>query len=203
MKIIGVYKITNPNGAVYIGSSIDIKRRFNQYKRLNNSGRQPKLYNSFNKYGFDNHIFEILTECERVDLFKLERYYGDLYNSISKTNLNCTLPKTDDLPHLVSDETKIKLSEGRLGNKHWNYGKKLSIESKIKISNSHKGKKHTLEHRMKVSKNHSENKIVIDLNTGIYYNSGTELSKLLPISRSYLLSMLNGNRINKTPYKYA
>lgn len=203
MKITGVYKITNPKGAVYIGSSIDIKRRFNQYKRLNNSGRQPKLYNSFNKYGFDNHTFEILTECERVDLFKLERYYGDLYSSISRKNLNCSLPKSDDLPYLISEETRVKLSEGRLGNKHWHYGKKLSIEAKIKIANSHKGKKHTLEHRMKVSKNSASSNIIIDLNTGFFYNSATELSQYLNYSRSYLLSMLNGHRKNKTSYIHA
>jgi len=30
----GVYKITNPNGRVYIGSSVNIHKRFNEYKKL-------------------------------------------------------------------------------------------------------------------------------------------------------------------------
>ena len=28
----GIYKITNPNGKVYIGQSIDIDKRWNKYK---------------------------------------------------------------------------------------------------------------------------------------------------------------------------
>ncbi len=32
--MIGIYKITNPEGKIYIGQSIDIDRRFKEYKRL-------------------------------------------------------------------------------------------------------------------------------------------------------------------------
>jgi len=59
--MIGIYKITNPKGKIYIGQSINIKRRFNEYKRLNCS-QQPKIYNSLLKYGSDNHKFEIIEE---------------------------------------------------------------------------------------------------------------------------------------------
>jgi predicted GIY-YIG superfamily endonuclease len=31
-----IYKITNNNGRVYIGKTFDIKKRFKQYKNLNN-----------------------------------------------------------------------------------------------------------------------------------------------------------------------
>lgn len=32
--MIGIYKITNPNGKVYIGQSIDLERRLYYYKNL-------------------------------------------------------------------------------------------------------------------------------------------------------------------------
>ena len=53
-----IYKITNPNNKIYIGCTIDFKRRLSEYRRLSMVG-QVKLYNSLVKYGFDNHVFEI------------------------------------------------------------------------------------------------------------------------------------------------
>jgi hypothetical protein len=61
--MVGIYKITSPSGKIYIGQSVEIKRRFNSYKRMyvKNKG-VVKLYRSFLKYGADNHIFEVVCE---------------------------------------------------------------------------------------------------------------------------------------------
>lgn len=40
----------------------------------------------------------------------------------------------------MSQKTKKKLSDGRIGEKHWHYGKKLPLEWRIKISDGNKGK---------------------------------------------------------------
>ena len=55
----GVYKITSPSSRIYVGQSINIEKRFNQYEKKQNVSEQKKLYNSFLKYGVENHIFEI------------------------------------------------------------------------------------------------------------------------------------------------
>ena len=60
-KIVGIYKITNPKGRVYIGQSINIFKRFSYYKMLQCKG-QKKVYSSLVKYGYENHKFEIVTE---------------------------------------------------------------------------------------------------------------------------------------------
>lgn len=111
-KKIGIYKITNPKGAVYIGQSRDISKRRTSYRGISKKNKgQPKLYNSLLKYGAENHTFEILEECELSQLNIKERYWQDLYDACSRYNLNCTLTSTDEIPQMVSEETRKKLSQ--------------------------------------------------------------------------------------------
>lgn len=51
--MIGIYKITSPTGKVYVGQSVDIEKRWNQYKNENKSFVGPRLYNSLLKHGLD------------------------------------------------------------------------------------------------------------------------------------------------------
>lgn len=84
MEIIsGIYKITNPNGKVYIGQSHDINRRFKMYKRLECKG-QKHLYSSLLKYGYDAHVFEILEQCPPEDMDNLEIKYISFYDSTNR-----------------------------------------------------------------------------------------------------------------------
>jgi group I intron endonuclease len=66
--MIGIYKITSPTNKIYIGQSVDIERRFKEYKRLN-CKKQTKLYFSLKKHGVENHVFEILEECSQDNLY--------------------------------------------------------------------------------------------------------------------------------------
>lgn len=77
-KIIGIYKIISPTNKIYVGQSINIKRRFNEYLKLKCES-QPKLYNSLKKYGPENHKFEIIEECELEQLNEREIYWGNLF----------------------------------------------------------------------------------------------------------------------------
>ena len=61
----------------------------------------------------------------------------------------------------VSKETRKKMSEAHMGRIPWDKGKKFSQEYKQKISEALKGKKHSEEHKQKLSlahfgKKHSE-----------------------------------------------
>lgn len=132
--MIGIYKITSPNGRIYIGQSINIEKRWKSYKTLMNSKKQIKLYRSFNKYGYENHIFEIIEECNEINLNNRERYYQNLYDVINKNGLNCILTETNILPRIFSEELKLKISNSMKG-------KIKSLESKNKISNSLKNRK--------------------------------------------------------------
>lgn len=71
----GVYRIINNiTGDYYVGSSIDVLRRFRQHKYNGLKGtRHSKLYDDIKKYGIENFIFEILEECKNYR--ERELYY--------------------------------------------------------------------------------------------------------------------------------
>jgi len=89
---IGIYKITSPSGKIYIGQSVDIKRRRNQYKNLNgNIKSQTILYRSLLKYGFDAHTFDIIEECPESYLDELEIWWKMFYGiQCVENGLNCS-----------------------------------------------------------------------------------------------------------------
>ena len=149
--MIGIYKITNPKGKIYIGQTIDFNRRVYQYKMLN-CKEQPKLYNSLKKYGFDNHIIELILQCDEIDLTFWERYYQELYNTIENDNLNCFLVTTEDKSGRHTEETKRKMSEAAKG-------KKKSAEHIAKLPQNqkgYKGKKRSEETKLKQSLNNGK-----------------------------------------------
>lgn len=160
-QVVGIYKIINPNGKIYIGQSINIEKRWKTYMFGFSKG-QIKLHNSFVKYGVKNHLFEIVEICDEVRLNLRERYWQDYYECIGANGLNLKLTQTNDKSGKYSEELKIKLSKSALGRKmsedskikmrNFNLGKKLSEETKRKISEKNKGFKHSKETKDKLSK---------------------------------------------------
>lgn len=93
----------------------------------------------------------------------------------------------------MSDKTRLKISEtlkGKyIGNLNWNYGKKLSEDVKFKISkavegenNGFYGKKHSLETKLKIAEKHSIK--VICLTTNKIFNSAEEASQYYNCDRA-------------------
>lgn len=141
--MIGIYMITSPLKKIYIGQSINIEKRFLKYKSIN-CKNQIILYRSLKKYGFEKHKFQILCECEILELNDKERYYQDLYSAISVSGLNCKLTKSGDRNGALSDETKLKIS---IGNK----GKVISDEQRLRLKTLNLGRKHSAETKLKMS----------------------------------------------------
>ena len=78
MKISAVYKITNTiTGDFYIGSSKDVKKRWNEHKKPSVWKRYPnnQLYQDMQKYGLDKFVFQILEEVEESFLKEKEQYF--------------------------------------------------------------------------------------------------------------------------------
>lgn len=86
--LIGIYKITNIcTNKVYIGQSIDIRRRWTSHINiLNNTNnntieKESALHQSMLKYGIDNFTFEVVELCSIDELNSKEQYWIKEYNS--------------------------------------------------------------------------------------------------------------------------
>lgn len=134
----GIYKITNPNGLVYIGESIDLKTRCSAYLRPNSIKYQRAVYNSIIKHGVDSHSIEIIELCKINELKEKERYWQDFYDSMVN-GLNCKLTATNEKKEVISEKTKLILKEKSKGVNNGFYGKKHSIKTLIQISKNSSG----------------------------------------------------------------
>jgi group I intron endonuclease len=172
MKKSGIYKITNPNGKVYIGYSKDLGKRENDYK-LFQIKTQPLILESLYIYGWVNHNFEILEYTNKLK--EREKYWiknFDSFNNGLNGNKGGGGPEThtDETRKLISEKGKLnkgkrvnshwkgkpkpeyiveanKLNKGkRVYNSHWK-GKTRSKETKYKMSQSQKGKPKPLNNK--------------------------------------------------------
>lgn len=127
MIITGIYKIRNiVNNKVYIGSAVDIKKRWRDHKWYlkENKHHNSHPQASYNKYGLE--IFEFLIElkCSINDLLTEEKKLIDYYNAKnSKYGYNINDPKEIQFGIKCSDETKQILSERMRGKNNPMYGK--------------------------------------------------------------------------------
>ena len=119
---IGIYKITSLTGKVYIGQSTNLEKRKDNYVKLR-CNKQPKLYNSLKKHDWENHIFEIIEECDAKLLNEKEIYWGLYYNVLGENGLNCRL---GDANGLCSEETKQKIGLANSGPKPNGFNQKLN-----------------------------------------------------------------------------
>jgi len=191
--MIGIYKITNPNGKIYVGQSVDIERRWYHYSKKDTRG-QPLLNRSIIKYGSENHKFEIIEECSIEQLNEREIYWTHQHNAIHPYGLVLRIGGRSG--HLseemkrkigegnkgktVSDDVKQKISLSKMGNEYRlnaihtektkqkmsksHIGKKDSEETKQKKSQSAKGRVKTAEWRQNISDSHPTKKPVEQYN---------------------------------------
>lgn len=138
MSNCGIYKILNKiNNKFYIGSSINIKRRWMHHKTYLNGGYHinKHLQNAWNKFGIENFEFLILEETSEEELLAKEQYYLDLYKNKKEQiyNFSCVAGSPmKDMKH--SQETIATLKQKLSGVNHPHYGKTVSEEWRRNIS---------------------------------------------------------------------
>lgn len=121
MKISGIYKIINKvNEKYYVGSSINIYKRWNQHKsNLNrNIHTNDHLQKSWNKYGKNNFEFVIVEEISEEQLLIVEqKYINECKNNsdISYNISNDAISPMKGRKH--SEKTKLEYSKTRKGMK--------------------------------------------------------------------------------------
>ena len=177
----GIYKITClSNNKVYIGSSVNIERRWKEHKRYLRGGyhKNPFLQKAWDKYGESNFLFEVVEEVTDYSLlYDVEQSYIDKYNAHNKqVGFNLVPTAGSNLGMKHTEEAKRKMSAFHTGKKRpgikmpprskeairktaeWHRGRKRSPETCANISKALTGKKASLETRIKMSKTRQGNK---------------------------------------------
>ncbi|MGG3889605.1 GIY-YIG nuclease family protein [Metabacillus fastidiosus] len=174
MELCGIYMILNLiNNKIYIGSSINIKKRWQAHKSYLNINQHSNRYlqNAWNKYGEENFKFKVIDNFIDQSLILLrEQYWIDYFQSADEEcgyNISPTAGNLMGFKH--SDETKRKISTRMKGKEKTSEhlanisnslkGRKMSKEVKEKLLKANIGKKHTKEHREKISKHHYGKKL--------------------------------------------
>ena len=66
MKICGIYKVTSPTNCIYIGQSINILRRWNEYSKLKGCAKNSRLLNSLSNEAFEKNQLDLPHEPEHI-----------------------------------------------------------------------------------------------------------------------------------------
>jgi group I intron endonuclease len=143
-----IYQITNMlTGDFYIGSAQSFARREwqHRYALKRNEHKNPHMQASWNKYGEEVFVFEVLEEVpDGEDVLAVENKY--LHKHVGQHN--CFNVNKDAylsrLGQVMTAESKAKLSKNRkgkgAGKEHYRYGQEVSAEVRAKISDTQKGR---------------------------------------------------------------
>lgn len=129
----GVYKITcKENSKTYIGSSVNIKERWQQHIALLRGNRHTSTYlqNSYNKYGEDSLKFEVLIKLIEFNenvLRDLEWYYIEKYQPAFNTITPLFCDRTQEWKDKIAQSTKKLYTEKGYINPRKGVGKKYNI----------------------------------------------------------------------------
>lgn len=248
--MIGIYKITSPTGAIYIGQSRKIESRITHYRRVLCKS-QFRIYNSLVKHGWDAHTFEVIEECAEELLNEREEYYVKFFDTFNTDHGMNLRPGGGN--HKLSEESKRRISIGNKGKvrpqhildalsklhkgktiseaqraqqKIFMTGRKQSPEIIAKRVNSLKMNKkpaspETSRRRSEAAKIrimrdgnlqkliagqnkkvHPSAKQVINMATGIIYESATEAARCHNLKYDPLKHRLNGRLKNNTDFMY-
>ena len=117
-KISAVYQIRNKvTGERYVGSSVDVKRRWTQHMRPSVWKKQPniKLYNDMQEYGLDNFMFAILKHVEPEYLKQVEQEFIEMlkpaYNSNRANGWDVEKQKAQKKAYSQSEKYKAQKKE--------------------------------------------------------------------------------------------
>lgn len=152
-----IYKITNPNGRVYIGKTSNYPARVRQYRCLQLK-RQDLIMRSIVKYGWDSHKIEVVdsfvatghqSECK--EMFWIRSNLSNICKYPEQKGMNMTDGGEGVLGIKRSDKYRDECRERNLGKRLTDEHKKAIGDSLRGRPGSNNGYKHTEEWKMEAS----------------------------------------------------
>lgn len=191
---IGIYKITNPTGLIYIGASKNIEKRIAKGYKNKVGGKTRLIDASMLVYGYENHIFETVELCNVDQLNNRERHYQELFNCLHPNGLNKNLVACDGKKQTPCSDTVELIRQSKVGLEPWNKG----------LPTWESTKKTIRERYTPLSR--SASKIILDTRNGVFYYCLREASETYGIPKQTLKMNLSApnkeNRKNKTHLIY-
>jgi group I intron endonuclease len=141
-KKIGIYKLTSPDGKVYIGQSTDLKTRRSHFFGSEHTFlmQYKGLVEAVKVYPREQWKHEVLCTCPKSALDVCERFYIDTYKSINP-KYGYNRESGGKKGYRVSEETARKISKSKtgkcIGEDNGMFGKKHSEEAKKKMGENH------------------------------------------------------------------
>jgi group I intron endonuclease len=199
----GVYTITNIiNNKIYVGSTNNFVRRFNDHKKelINNIHKNNYLQRSYNKHGINNFIFEILEECEPEIRLGIEQYWINVLNVCNrKYGYNITPTAGNNSGYKYTEEQKENISNGlkkkfETGYKGSTFGKKYT---QIELDNIYNAK--IKKGSIKIIPIY-----VYDINDNFLFFENTlkKVSKLTNVDRADISRILKNKQKYSKGYKF-
>jgi group I intron endonuclease len=230
--IYGIRSRVHPE-RVYIGSSVNIRGRWAGHISSLEMGmhHNKKLQRHYNKYGKEDLIFEAIIKCNKEELLKAEQLFIDLHkpyfnvcpiagNQLGVRRTAETRRKISKAKSYTSEETRKRMSygqkhkqpismEAREKMSRLQTGRRHSMETKERMSQAQKGNQHWLgkRHSAEGLKNLSDKsgraKLIINLETGIFYVSIKAAAASANKPGIWLSDKLTGHTKNNTMFRYA
>lgn len=134
----GIYTITFPTGARYVGSAVNLRKRWHGHKTELRRGthKNGRLKRSWNTHGESNALFAAIIFCSKENLL----IYEQLALNALRPGLNICLIAGNALGVKWTEEARARISAKRSG-------VKLTPEHRSAIGAAHLGQKRTLEAR--------------------------------------------------------
>jgi len=215
----GVYLWYNKvNGKKYIGSSVNLHKRFLQYYNTNHllTYSNMNVCDALLKYGYSNFSLFIIEYCEPQNCLVREQYYLDTllpeYNILQKAGSSLGYKHTDEAKALISAANKGKVRTPEqianfvasvTGRESPMTGKMHSESTRKKMSEAKQGKNHPMFGKLRTEKVGSppvkiEVKDIFTNDIKVYESISTA-GAALGIKQSTISIYLSRNQ--KSPYK--
>lgn len=192
MKTYTIYKLTCPNGKIYIGkTNRDIKRRFGHGCNYRNN---PQFYNYIREVGWENIKIDIvannlsLEESRKVETQNIEKYQSFM----SDKGFNRSKGE-GTLGMIRPEEERKRISESLKGEKCYWYGKGKRKSKKIEKPN---------KTNIDWSRCRPVIQMDLDLNIINEYPSLTVASYENNILKSCICSCCKGNKLTAGGFKW-